>query len=228
MYKAKIMNTFYIHHHEYISCTLYDPMSNVCEHMSSVVLKALFSSQTRVKLLSTFLLHPEREYFIRELTRLLGEQINSIRRELENLRRIGLVKARHKNRKKYYRIDPEFSLFQELRGIFAKEIQAESPFIASLRKLPGAELVLLAGTFTGTESKVDLLVVGNVKKELVEALLMHDNQMKHVKYSIFSQADFLYRLSLKDRFILEILNDPRHLIVLNSLEKQIDEARGRK
>ncbi len=61
---------------------------------SAAVLKALFSSQTRVKLLSTFLLHPEQEYFIRELTRLLNEQINSIRRELENLRRIGVVKAR--------------------------------------------------------------------------------------------------------------------------------------
>ena len=95
--------------------------------MSSVVLKALFSSQTRVKLLSTFLLHPEEEYYIRELTRLLHEQINSIRRELENLRRIGLVKARHRNRKKYYRVDPEFPLYQELRNIFSKEIQAESP-----------------------------------------------------------------------------------------------------
>ena len=83
--------------------------------MSSSTLKALFSSQTRVKLLSTFLLHPESEYFIRELTRLLGEQINSIRRELENLRRIGLVKARHRNRKKYYKVDTEFSLYQDLR-----------------------------------------------------------------------------------------------------------------
>ena len=197
-------------------------------NMSSVALKALFSSQTRVKLLSTFLLHPEQEYFIRELTRLLGEQINSIRRELENLRRIGLVKARHKNRKKYYRIDAEFSLFTDLRSIFAKEIQAESPFIASLKKLSGADLILLAGTFTGTESKVDLLIVGTVKKEILEALLLQDQQLKNVKYSIFSEADFLYRLSLKDRFILEILNDPRHLIVLNTMQKEIDEARGKK
>ncbi len=196
--------------------------------MSSVILKALFSSQTRVKLLSTFLLHPEQEYFIRELTRLLGEQINSIRRELENLRRIGLVKARHKNRKKYYRVDQEFPLFTDLRGIFAKEIQAESPVIASFKKLPGAQLILLAGSFTGTESKVDLLIVGNVKKEILEALLLQDPSLRNVKYSIFSEADFLYRLSLKDRFILEILNDPRHLIVLNAIQKQIDEARGKK
>jgi predicted transcriptional regulator with HTH domain len=192
--------------------------------MSSVVLKALFSSQTRTKLLSTFLLHPEQEYFIRELTRLLGEQINSIRRELENLRRIGLVKSRHKNRKKYYRVDADFPLFADLRNIFAKEIQAESPVIASLKKLPGLVLVLLAGSFTGTESKVDLLIVGSIRRETLEALLLQDPSLKNVKYSIFPEADFLYRLSLRDRFIREILNDPRHLTVLNSIGEKIKEA----
>lgn len=196
-------------------------------NMSSTVLKALFSSQTRVKLLSTFLLHPENEYFIRELTRLLGEQINSIRRELENLRRIGLVKARHRNRKKYYHVDLEFPLYADLRNIFSKEIQSESPIVASLKKLPNAQLVLLAGSFTGTESKVDLLIVGPIKKELLEALLLQEPSFKNVKYSIFSEADFLYRLSLKDRFILEIVNDPRHLVVLNTIQKQIEEAQGK-
>jgi DNA-binding transcriptional ArsR family regulator len=193
---------------------------------SSGILKALFSSQTRVKLLSTFLLHPEQEYFIRELTRLLNEQINSIRRELENLRRIGLVKARHKNRKKYYRVDAEFVLYQDLRSLFAKSVQGESPFVASLKALPGVRLILLAGSFCGSESKVDLLVVGDIKKEVLEALLMQDPQLKHMKYSIFSEADFLYRLSLKDRFVLEILQDPRHLLLQNALQKQMDEALG--
>jgi len=192
--------------------------------MSSTILKALFSSQTRVKLLSTFLLHPEEEYYIRELTRLLHEQINSIRRELENLRRIGMVRARHRNRKKYYRVDTEFSLYPELRNIFSKEIQAESPIVASLKKLPDIDLVLLAGNFVGTESKVDLLVVGEVKKEMLEALLVQDPSLKNVKYSIFSQGDFLYRLSLRDRFITTILNDPRHLVVHNVIQKQIEEA----
>jgi len=192
--------------------------------VSSVILKALFSSQTRVKLLSTFLLHPEEEYFIRELTRLLHEQINSIRRELENLRRIGLVRARHRNRKKYYHVDPDFPLYGELKGIFTKEIQAESPIVGSLKKLPGIKLILLAGSFVGTESKVDLFVVGDLKKEMLEALLLQDPNLKHVKYSIFPEGDFLYRLSLKDRFVTEILSDPRHMIITNMLQKQIEEA----
>jgi hypothetical protein len=189
-----------------------------------MILKALFSSQTRVKLLSTFLLHPDEEYFIRELTRLLHEQINSIRRELENLRRIGLVRARHRNRKKYYHVDPEFPLFHELKGIFTKEIQAESPIVASLKKLSGIKLILLAGSFVGSESKVDLLIVGDLRKEMLEALLLQDPNLKNVKYSIFSEGDFLYRLSLKDRFVSEILSDPRHMVVTNLLQKQIEEA----
>src|SRR3989344_2473147 len=93
-------------------------------------LKALFSSTTRVKLLSTFLLHPDQEYFIRELTRLLDEQINSIRRELENLKQIGLVKSRTKNRKKYFRVDPEFALYSDLRSMFGKAAQGETAIIA--------------------------------------------------------------------------------------------------
>lgn len=190
------------------------------------ILKALFSSQTRVKLLSTFLLHPEQEYFIRELTRLLNEQINSIRRELENLRKIGLVKSRHRNRKKYYHVDTEFPLYADLRNLFAKSVQGESPLVTSLKNLPNVKLVLLAGAFAGTESKVDILVVGEVKKETLEALLAQDPEYKHVKYSIFSEADFLYRLSLRDRFVQEILNDPRHLIVSNAIQKQIEEAKA--
>lgn len=195
--------------------------------MASSILKSLFSSQTRVKLLSTFLLHPEDEFFIRELTRLLHEQINSIRRELENLRRIGLVKARHRNRKKYYRVDQEFPLFLELRSIFAKEIQADSPVVASLKKLPNVDVLVLAGSFVGTESKVDLLIVGEVKKETLEALLLQDPGLKNVKYSIFPRADFLYRLSLRDRFVTDILRDPRHLVVQNAIQREIEEAQGK-
>lgn len=194
--------------------------------MAHDALKALFSSQTRVKLLSVFLLHPQEEYFIRQLTRLLSEQINSIRRELENLRRIGLVRARHKNRKKYYKADTDFIFFSELQAMFGKEVKGgESATVAALKSLPGLIFLELAGSFVGSHSKVDLLVVGDVKKEVIELLLAQDPSMRNVKYSLFSKADFLYRLSLRDRFILEIVDDPRHLVVFNGIEKEMEEAR---
>ncbi len=194
--------------------------------MAHPALKALFSSQTRMKLLEVFLLHPEEEYFIRQLTRLLKEQINSIRRELENLHKIGLVKSRHKNRKKYYKTDTTFVFYPELKNMFGKEVKGgEGPTVTALKNLPGVNFLLLAGSFVGTQSKVDILIVGDARKEVVELLLTQDPTMKNVKYSLFSKADFLYRLSLRDRFILEIVDDPRHLVVSNTMQQEVEEAR---
>ena len=88
----------------------------------------MFGSGARVKLLQQFLLHPEEEFFIRELTRILDEQINSLRRELENLENIGMLKSREKNRKKYYRINPHFPLLHEFTSIIRKRMKNTKAF----------------------------------------------------------------------------------------------------
>lgn len=55
------------------------------------MLAKLFGSNSRVKLLKAFLLHPQNKYYIRQLARELKLQINSVRRELENLEEFGLL-----------------------------------------------------------------------------------------------------------------------------------------
>jgi len=52
------------------------------------MLKVLFTSNTRVKILKHFFLYPKDKFFIRQLTRDLDEQINGVRRELESLKKI--------------------------------------------------------------------------------------------------------------------------------------------
>lgn len=199
-------------------------MNTICVLMNDI-LKALFSSTTRIKLLSTFLLHPEQEYFIRELTRLLDEQINSIRRELENMKRIGFVKSRTRNRKKYFRVDVEFPLYTDLRNMFGKAVQGETAVISELKRLPGLKFLVLAGSFVGENDPVDLLIVGDVKRDAVEKLLAHDPSLRSVKYSIFSVPDFLYRLNLKDKFIKETVDSPSHIVAFNTIDREMQEAR---
>jgi hypothetical protein len=47
------------------------------------MLEALISSRARVKLLTLFLLNPENEFYIREIVRMTGGNINAVRRELQ-------------------------------------------------------------------------------------------------------------------------------------------------
>jgi hypothetical protein len=55
------------------------------------MLSHLFSSKARVKILKIFLLNSDKQYYIRQLARDLELQVNSVRRELDNLDSFGLL-----------------------------------------------------------------------------------------------------------------------------------------
>ncbi len=192
------------------------------------MLKALFGSQTRVKLLQIFLLNPDNEYFVRELTRKLSEQINSVRRELINLKKIGLLKFHSRNRKKYYFLDKSFVLYPELKTIIMKSQDSKYDLVKNLGKFGEIDLLLLSGIFIDQPQKdaeVDLLIVGEVQKQKLENYL-EQNVARDVKYTIMDKDNFLYRLEYNDKFIINILKDPRNSIPVNHLKKQIDKAVG--
>jgi predicted transcriptional regulator len=191
------------------------------------MLKAIFSSKARIKLLSTFLLNPDEEYFIRELTRKLDEQINSIRRELDNLKKIGLLKSRTKNRKKYFYTNKDFLIFSELKDIFLKALNNDSDLIKSISKMEEVELLLLNGVFVGEEkAPVDLLIVGEIDKDKLQKLLSDSSKMgKDLKFTSLSRRDFLYRLECKDKFIRDILADEKTIVAINKLKKELEKIR---
>ena len=55
------------------------------------MIDALFGSKTRVKLLHLFLNNPGQPFYVREITRKIDEQINSVRRELSNMLEVGII-----------------------------------------------------------------------------------------------------------------------------------------
>ncbi len=188
------------------------------------MLKPLFSSNARVKLLNTFLLNPDEEFFIRELTRKLDEQINSVRRELDNLKKIGLLKSRVRNRKKFYYINKDFLIFKELRDIFLKASSDNEQLGRAIAKMGEVNFLLLSGKFVGKITNVDLLLVGEVDKKKLQKYL--DEKMegkKDIKFTIISKKDFLYRLECNDKFVKDILSAQGNMVVINKLKKELEK-----
>lgn len=185
------------------------------------MLKRLFTSNTRIKLLTLFLLNPEEEYFIRELTRKLDEQINSVRRELDNLKKLGLLKSKMKNRKKYYVVNQNFVVFTELKSIIVKAMSGKDDLVKKITKLGEVSFLALLGVFVNKPSPVDLLIVGNIDKNRLQEFLNAELETdKPVRFSILSEDDFLYRIKCKDQFIASILSDPDNIIAVNKLDKK--------
>lgn len=190
------------------------------------MLKALFSSKTRIKLLTTFLLNPDEEYFIRELTRKLDEQINSIRRELDNLKKIGLLKSRSKNRKKYYYTNKDFVIYNELKDIILKAMNNDTDLIRKITKLGEVELLVLNGVFVGKESAIDLLIVGDIDKDRLQSFLSESSKAgKELRFTNMTKKDFIYRIEMKDKFIKDQINDDKSIVAVNKMKKEIERLR---
>lgn len=186
------------------------------------MLKKLFGSGARVKLLQQFLNHPDEAFFIRELTRILDEQINSLRRELENLEGIGLLKSKEKNRKKYYSINPHFPLLHELTSIIRKTDEDNEALLKKVTQAGNIDICILAGHFVGQEASADLFVVGDVDKKALEDLLDKEFKDKNLKYASMTREDFLYRITLKDKFVRELFSNKDNIVLKNKLKKDTE------
>ncbi|MEK7157980.1 MAG: winged helix-turn-helix domain-containing protein [Patescibacteria group bacterium] len=187
------------------------------------MLEQLFGSRTRVKLLRLFLTGNDQEYYVRELTRRIEERINSVRRELGNLEEMGIIVFEEKDQKKYYRANPNFILYQELRGVMVKSrLIAERSLVKSIEGLGVIRLLVLTGVFTGEkDTRTDMLIVGKVNKEKLEDLIKKfQAQMDHeINYTVMPTKEYLYRQEVTDKFLFDILGGKK-IVVIDEMDKE--------
>ena len=84
----------------------------------STPVEKLFGSKTRAKLLRLFFESPSKSYYVREITRVIDEQINSVRRELLNLEGIGVIKSETYDNKVYYSANQKHPFSKPLNEMF--------------------------------------------------------------------------------------------------------------
>ncbi|MCA9327099.1 transcriptional regulator [Candidatus Saccharibacteria bacterium] len=207
------------------------------------MIEQLFGSKTRVKLLHLFYENPNRSFYVREITRKIDEQINSVRRELANLLNIGIITNDSSNNKVYYEVNQKYAYYGPLQEMFGgrkrrtttttskstkktveqpQEVEAapievvevEEP--ADLKQLGHVEIACLLGQFTRDEmSGVDILIVGNVNQNALQKYVteLEEKENKELRYTVFSLEEFRYRVQIKDKFISNVLSSKKQVLV---------------
>lgn len=179
-------------------------------------LKQLFSSNTRVKLLSLFLKNPTEKYFVREITRLIDEQVNSVRRELNNLHKIDFIKKENDDNKLYYCLNQNSDLVDLLVPIFtdkkANKIfswQESTDLIASY-----LDKVFISGKLNNNNFKIDMLIIGNNHNNQLSnwATQLESDKKMPINYVIMSAKDFKYRSIIADVFLTDFMNSDYKII----------------
>lgn len=196
------------------------------------MIEQLFGSKTRVKLLQLFYSNPNRSFYVREITRKIDEQINSVRRELANLLNIGIIVSDNTNNRLYYEVNQTYEFYDPLRLIFGGAAPASSGTSAAtkaktkkttatpeeerLKSLGHLELVIYTGQFTRDESSgIDILIVGDVNQNAMQKFVteLEAQENKEIRYTVMSATEFNYRKQIKDRFITTVLDTKKQVLV---------------
>src|SRR3989344_4423476 len=99
------------------------------------MLKDLFISKTRVKLLQVFLSNPGRIFYVRELVRAVGEQINAVRAELARMERVGMLISELRANRKFHGFRKDYVYFDELTRLVSKSTGLGGAIIKERNKL---------------------------------------------------------------------------------------------
>lgn len=203
------------------------------------MIEQLFGSKTRVKLLQLFYSNPNRSFYVREITRKIDEQINSVRRELANLLNIGIISSDTNNNRLYYEVNQTYEHYNSLAAMFgtadvpvpsAPSADAEAQ---TLKGLGNIELALLTGQFTRDErSSVDVLLVGDLNHTQVSKYVteLEAKEGKELRYVVMTSDEFAYRQEINDRFLslvlsskTQVLVDKNHLLTAKPSTKKKDK-----
>lgn len=192
------------------------------------MVEQLFGSKTRVKLLKMFYSNPNRPFYVREITRKIDEQINSVRRELSNLLSIGIISSSTTNNRLYYEVRQDYEYYGPLAAMFGSDeltrnektndeaIVVNTAASSDLTSLGNVELAIYTGQFTRDErAGVDFVIVGDVNPTRVAKHVaeVEKQEGKEIRYVVMSLDEFDYRRKINDRFISILLGSKMQVLL---------------
>ncbi len=188
------------------------------------MIEQLFGSKTRVKLLQLFYSHPNRSFYVREITRKIDEQINSVRRELSNMLSIGIISSETNNNKLYYEVNQDYEFYDPLLLMFGSGSKkktgsnkgAGSDDASHMKALGNVDLAFFTGQFTRDEtSGVDVLIVGDINKTQLEKYIaeLEEQEGKDIRFTVMTPDELKYRQQINDRFISHAMAAKKQVII---------------
>lgn len=195
--------------------------------MRNIDIYKIFGSKCRAKILEKFFLEYESgntEWFhMRALTRDLDEQVNSIKRELDSLEDLWILKHREELQKKIFYINPNFPLTAEFINIFLKSYNPMDKIKEFFKNQVGLELVIVNENIKSKliysgKAILDIFLIWEIDKEELANFLAQIFYGRKVKYAIIPTEDFFRRLEFWDKLVKDILSEEGNIFLKDNLK----------
>ena len=181
-----------------------------------------------------FLLNQEHVFASSQIVVRSNVSSTLVRREVAVLARSNFIKRKKERQNgkmvEGWIFDPKFEYTQSLTNLlFGTEFVDKVELARRFKRAGRIKLLLLSGVFNHTPNvKLDLLLVGdNLRRPVVERIIrsLEAEIGKEISYAAFETQEFVYRASMYDKLIRDIIDFP-HETAINqgSLLEQIPQV----
>lgn len=209
------------------------------------MIEQLFGNDARRKIIEFFLTHIHESFSFDELKNRFDGSLSgaALKREAQALVESQVIEAywhltpskidvsreksernAEKNKKEIlFRVNHSFPLLPELHSLVLKSIIFwEKKLVKKIKNSGSINYLAFTGFFTDTNhAPTDILIVGRVSKKKLGRIMkrFQSDLRRPVRYTLLSKKEFDYRMDITDRFLYDIL-ESKKIVVVDDILKQ--------
>lgn len=176
---------------------------------------ALFTT-TQQKVLGLLYAQPEKSFYTKEILRLTGMGVATIKRELDRMLASGILRMSKIGNQHHYQANPECPIYQELLGVVKKTFGVTDVISTALSPLADhIDWAFIFGSVASDKetsgSDIDLMIVGDTGFSDVVGLLYtaQENLGREINPKIYNREEWDQMRKRKDAFFNEVSAKPR-------------------
>ena len=157
-------------------------------------LTSLFSSAIRAEVLALLLNNPDEKFYVREIATLVRKNPSGVKRELDNLEKMGILISKRVANLKYFQAEKKSPLFAELKNLIAKSLGIHGA-LKALLKTSNVKLAFIFGPYAESEDAdtVSLLIVGSNTLPMESIRDIEEKFGKKVHITVIDENEFKSR-----------------------------------
>ena len=177
-------------------------------------LKSLFSSAIRADVLALLLNNPDDRFYVREIATLLRKNPSGVKRELDNLEKMGILTSKRVANLKYFQADKKSPFFTELKSIIAKSLGVTGA-LKALLKTTGVKTAFIFGPYVESEEAdtVNVFIVGPASLTLDGVKDVEERFIKKISVTLMDDNEFKTKKESGDAELEKLLSGEKIILM---------------
>lgn len=179
-------------------------------------LARLFPNPAVLDVLGLLLLHPDQQFYQREIADRIGCTVLQAQRALSRIQDAGLVEKNRRGNRAYYSARRSHPAYEDLRRVLLKTVALGDRLRAALRPVGNrVRLAFVYGSMAaGTDvvaSDIDLLIVGQLSSRQAARILgpLGRDLDREFNPTVYPAEEFRSKARSGHPFVREVLSEPK-------------------